>query len=86
MWEPTLALTTICFSSTLAVFALFGYAWVTLYRLWNGQVSRMSISSAYQILKLLGWLLVTVAIILSSTYILGIFLSLFVVYVSVLLS
>ena len=49
------------------VFALLlGYAWVELYRLWMRQFHRKPLSSAYQGMKLLGWLLL-VALVASIT-------------------
>jgi hypothetical protein len=84
MWEPTPGLTFICFGSTLFVLLLVGYAWVALYKLWSSHLRPNPISNFYQLLKLLGWLLISAFIILAGIYILAFFLGLFIVYVSAL--
>ena len=73
MWEPTPELNIIFFSCILVVFALIGYAWVGLYKLWNRHFHHKLISGVYQTMKLFGWLLLVAATIFSSIIMLWFF-------------
>ena len=58
-----------CFLDVLI--ALATYAWVEIYRMWSSnKLYARPVSGTYQIIKLLGWLVVVIALILCTVSIL----------------
>jgi hypothetical protein len=60
MTEADFKIVCTCFMAGLVVLAI--YAWVELYRLWRSRLRYIALSSIYQIINLLGWVLVLAAL------------------------
>lgn len=73
MWELTPVHHFIFFSCMLGIFALVGYLWVGIYKLWNTCFCHQPNLSSRELLRLLGWLVLVIATALSTSVILWFF-------------